>query len=104
MNNWAKRHPDDRIIGFWPGSAIHLRKALEHPGWEDFEYESMDQDSLAWMGGLVLAQLSTNSATGYLDLVDLPDSEIYKGVTTKGARLANFLAAERVACSGKITI
>uniref|UniRef100_A0A8H7KFR0 FAD/NAD(P)-binding domain-containing protein n=1 Tax=Bionectria ochroleuca TaxID=29856 RepID=A0A8H7KFR0_BIOOC len=104
-NNWAKRHPDGRIIGFWPGSAIHLRKALEHPRWEDFEYESMDEDSLAWMGdGLVLAQLSVDSTTGYLDLVDVPDSEIYKGVAIEGARVANILAEERVVCSGKIAI
>ncbi|CAH0027783.1 unnamed protein product [Clonostachys rhizophaga] len=72
--------------------------------WEDFEYESMDEDSLAWMGnGLVLAQLSADSTTGYLDLVDVPDSEIYKGVATEGACVANILAEERVICSSKIT-
>jgi hypothetical protein len=65
----------------------------------------MDEDSLAWMGnGLVLAQLSADSTTGYLDLVDVPDSEIYKGVAIEGARVANILAEERVVCSGKIAI
>ncbi|KAH9234571.1 hypothetical protein K456DRAFT_1835234 [Colletotrichum gloeosporioides 23] len=75
-NNWAKRTSNGRMLGYWPGSAIHQRATLMHPRFEDFEYVSNDEDesdSLAWMGnGMIMAQEMNTSTTGYLDLVDKP--------------------------------
>ncbi|KAK1856070.1 flavin-binding monooxygenase [Colletotrichum chrysophilum] len=75
-NNWAKRTSNGRMLGYWPGSAVHQRTTLMHPRFEDFEYVSNDEnegDSLAWMGnGMIMAQEMNTSTTGYLDLVDKP--------------------------------
>ncbi|KAF4811490.1 FAD-binding monooxygenase moxY [Colletotrichum siamense] len=75
-NNWAKRTSNGRMLGYWPGSAVHQRATLMHPRFEDFEYVSNDEDesdSLAWMGnGMIMAQEMNTSTTGYLDLVDKP--------------------------------
>lgn len=75
-NNWAKRTSNGRMLGYWPGSAVHQRATLMHPRYEDFEYVPNDEDesdSLAWMGnGMIMAQEMDTSTTGYLDLVDKP--------------------------------
>ncbi|KAJ5116039.1 FAD-binding monooxygenase moxY [Penicillium angulare] len=75
-NNWAKRTSNGRMLGYWPGSAVHQRATLAHPRFEDFDYESNDTDeidSLAWMGnGMIMAQELNISTTGYLDTVDKP--------------------------------
>lgn len=75
-NNWEKRTSNGRMIGYWPGSAVHQRATLAHPRFEDFDYESNDADeidSLAWMGnGMIMAQEMDTSTTGYLDTMDKP--------------------------------
>ncbi|CAG9961945.1 unnamed protein product [Clonostachys byssicola] len=75
-NNWAKRTANGRMLGYWPGSAVHQRATLAHPRFEDFDYESNDTDeldSLAWMGnGMIMAQELKSSTTGYLDSSDKP--------------------------------
>ena len=75
-NNWAKRTANGRMLGYWPGSAVHQRATLAHPRFEDFDYCSHDVDeidSLAWMGnGTIMAQELNTSSTGYLDTVDKP--------------------------------
>ncbi|KAF2803258.1 FAD/NAD(P)-binding domain-containing protein [Mytilinidion resinicola] len=73
---WAKRTPNGRVLGYWPGGAVHQRATLETPRFEDFEYGSFDEDEedcLAWMGnGMIVAQEKDTSTTGYLDTVDVP--------------------------------
>ncbi|KAK3633144.1 hypothetical protein LTR56_015920 [Elasticomyces elasticus] len=75
-NNWAKRTSNGRMIGYWPGSAVHQRATLATPRFEDFEYSSFqseEADCLAWMGdGMIVAQKEGTSTTGYLDIVDIP--------------------------------
>jgi hypothetical protein len=83
-NNWAKRTNNGRMLGYWPGSAVHQRATLENTRFEDFDYTSLyegkDDDAenaenslLAWMGnGMVLATQLNESTTGYLDVVDIP--------------------------------
>lgn len=76
-NNWAKRTANGRMLGYWPGSAVHQRATLENPRFEDFDYCSFDSndelDILSWMGnGMIEAQMNKTSTTGYLDTVDVP--------------------------------
>lgn len=39
-NGWAKRTSNGRMLGYWPGSAVHQRATLANPRFEDFEYVS----------------------------------------------------------------
>ncbi|PIL26744.1 hypothetical protein GSI_11158 [Ganoderma sinense ZZ0214-1] len=51
--SWYKLGKEEgRIIGLWPGSNLHAVKALQHPRWEDYEYERADpeENSLYWLG------------------------------------------------------
>lgn len=64
------------MLGYWPGSAVHQRAALEHVRFEDFEYKSFEddeEDCLSWFGnGRIVAAELDASTTGYLDTVDVP--------------------------------
>ncbi|CAI7653527.1 unnamed protein product [Penicillium glandicola] len=74
-NNWAKRTANGRMLGYWPGSAVHQRATLANPRFEDFEYSSFDgeEDCLLWMGnGMITATMENTSTTRYLDTVDTP--------------------------------
>ncbi|KIW84309.1 hypothetical protein Z517_03559 [Fonsecaea pedrosoi CBS 271.37] len=75
--SWFKRNEDDgRIIGLWPGSALHASEALRHPRFEDFHYVPMPdtrENFLSWLGnGLTVAQERNENTTTYLDDVDVP--------------------------------
>ena len=45
---------EGRIVGLWPGSCLHAVRALEHPRWEDFNYEPLDgsgtRNRFYWLG------------------------------------------------------
>ncbi|TBU51272.1 hypothetical protein BD310DRAFT_910766 [Dichomitus squalens] len=43
---------EGRVVGLWPGSNVHAMRALQHPRWEDYEYEYADSEdnSLYWLG------------------------------------------------------
>ncbi|KAH8883205.1 flavin-binding monooxygenase [Thozetella sp. PMI_491] len=75
-NNWAKRTANGRMLGYWPGSAVHQRATLAAPRFEDFEYTSFtegEEDMLEWMGnGMIMASMEDTSTTGYLDNVQVP--------------------------------
>lgn len=52
---WTSRpHLDERpiLIYLLLGSVLHALKSLEHPRWEDFEYEQSDKgkNRLHWLG------------------------------------------------------
>ena len=70
--SWYRLGKDSgRIVGLWPGtspphlrtihprltlshtgSSLHAQRALQHPRWEDYEYEQLDEDEngLYWLG------------------------------------------------------
>ncbi|KAF2492799.1 hypothetical protein BU16DRAFT_564111 [Lophium mytilinum] len=66
-DQWAKRTPNGRVLGYWPGGAVHQRATLDTPRFEDFEHSSFDEDEddcLAWMGnGMIVAQEKDTSTT-----------------------------------------
>ena len=65
---------DGKIIGLWPGSSLHAMKALEHPRWEDYEYELEEkEDELSWLGnGWTIEDVNRGNLGYYVDFVDLP--------------------------------
>ena len=72
--SWYKLGKEEgRVVGLWPGqstrpfccdavlsqsfrlclgSSLHAMRALQHPRWEDYDYESADPDenSMYWLG------------------------------------------------------
>ncbi|PIL29539.1 hypothetical protein GSI_08347 [Ganoderma sinense ZZ0214-1] len=51
--SWYKLGGDTgRVFGIWPGSVLYMSRTLEHPRWEDFEYERSDavKNRLYWLG------------------------------------------------------
>lgn len=92
-------------MGYWPGSAVHQRVALEHPRWEDFDYQSFNKDSLSWMGnGLTTSQMNNTPTTGYLETVDVPRMNCVDNSGAMGVQgtVAVSDAVERVICCGDL--
>jgi hypothetical protein len=44
--SWYKGTAGNRVIGLWSGSTSHALEALRAPRWEDFEYESKEENEL----------------------------------------------------------
>lgn len=69
-NSWYRSDggKGDRITGLWPGSTLHCLEALRTPRWEDFEYESRDENLLRWLGnGWSVTQLGEGDPAWYLE-------------------------------------
>lgn len=59
-NSWYRSEAGKgaRITGLWPGSTLHCLETLRAPRWEDFEFESCDENRLRWLGnGWSITQL-----------------------------------------------
>ncbi|TFY58142.1 hypothetical protein EVJ58_g6594 [Rhodofomes roseus] len=51
--SWYKMGKEEgRVVALWPGSCLHAVRALEHPRWEDFQYELPDgvKNRMHWLG------------------------------------------------------
>ncbi|EFW99731.1 monooxygenase-like protein [Grosmannia clavigera kw1407] len=80
--SWYRSHggTGDRIVGLWPGSTLHALEVLRSPRWEDFVYETADDDvsapnRLRWLGnGRSVTQLGRGDPSWYLNpnQVDVP--------------------------------
>ncbi|KAL1738546.1 hypothetical protein HDZ31DRAFT_69882, partial [Schizophyllum fasciatum] len=76
--SWYKNgKADGRIWALWPGSTLHMIRALEHPRWEDFVFqplEEMDQNRFYWLGyGATKADMDpAGNKAFYLDKIDIP--------------------------------
>jgi hypothetical protein len=65
----------DRILALWPGSILHAMETFRAPRWEDFEFESLHQNRLRWLGnGWSETLMDGGDASWYLnpDHVDVP--------------------------------
>lgn len=51
-NSWYRSQTDNgiRVTGLWPGSTLHCLETLRAPRWEDFEYESKEENRMRWLG------------------------------------------------------
>ncbi|KAJ3871890.1 FAD/NAD-binding domain-containing protein [Lentinula edodes] len=77
--SWYKVGKEEgRVVSLWPGSCLHCIKALEHPRWEDYDYEPLDPDNnrFFWLGnGNTLAdKIPGSDRSWYLspEEVDIP--------------------------------
>ncbi|KAI0027324.1 hypothetical protein K488DRAFT_61956 [Vararia minispora EC-137] len=74
-HNWY-RSADGWVSGLWPGSCLHVCRALSHPRWEDFALEPLDKtrNRFFWLGD---GQTENEKIEGanrawYLNNVDIP--------------------------------
>ncbi|KAG6883310.1 hypothetical protein C0993_006878, partial [Termitomyces sp. T159_Od127] len=76
--SWYKAGKDvGRVIALWPGSSLHAARALEHPRWEDYNYEPLDgpvKNRMYWLGdGQTVDNKSPNGDKAwYLKDIDYP--------------------------------
>ncbi|TRM61604.1 hypothetical protein BD626DRAFT_501587 [Schizophyllum amplum] len=76
--SWYKNgNVEGRISALYPGSTLHFTRALEHPRWEDYEYEALDSDNrnrFFWLGnGGTVSDFDPNGDKAfYLNNVDIP--------------------------------
>ncbi|KAL1739372.1 hypothetical protein HDZ31DRAFT_14535, partial [Schizophyllum fasciatum] len=75
--SWYKNgQPDGRVRALYPGSTLHLIRALEHPRWEDYTYELLEgnHNRFHWFGnGGTMADLDpAGNKTFYMDNIDYP--------------------------------
>ncbi|KAF5392488.1 hypothetical protein D9757_002209 [Collybiopsis confluens] len=76
--SWYKVGKEEgRVVALWPGSTLHCVRALEHPRWEDFDYEPLDpgvNNRFFWFGdGNTMADIIPGSDRAwYLDEVNVP--------------------------------
>jgi hypothetical protein len=69
-NSWYRSDggKGDRITGLWPGSPLHCLEALRAPRWEDFDFETKDENRLRWLGnGWSVTQLDGGDPAWYLE-------------------------------------
>ncbi|RDW92264.1 hypothetical protein BP5796_01658 [Coleophoma crateriformis] len=66
----------DRISALWPGSSLHMLETLRAPRWEDYEFESRDENRLRWLGNGWSVSLieGQGDPSWYInpDVVDIP--------------------------------
>lgn len=64
-----------RISALWPGSLLHLMECLRAPRWEDWDFESKEQNRFRWLGnGFSVTLTGGGDPSFYLnpDIVDVP--------------------------------
>lgn len=69
-NSWYRSEggKGNRITGLWPGSTLHCLETLRTPRWEDFDYESKDENRLRWLGnGWSITQQGQGDPAWYLE-------------------------------------
>ncbi|KAJ7150403.1 FAD/NAD-binding domain-containing protein [Mycena filopes] len=75
--SWYKQgNEEGRVVALWPGSCLHAARALEHPRWEDYNYEPLDGQTnrFFWAGnGTTVAEETPGADKAwYLSEVDFP--------------------------------
>jgi len=58
----------------WPGSVLHLIRALQEPRWQDFEYQYLNENLFAYLGDgwTDLEKKAGGDTAYYLDEIDVP--------------------------------
>ncbi|KAK4154652.1 hypothetical protein C8A00DRAFT_32545 [Chaetomidium leptoderma] len=71
--SWYQR--DGKVVGLWPGSTLHALEALRAPRWEDWVYESVEEEEgaggdngLRWLGnGWSETQVDNGDPSWYIN-------------------------------------
>jgi hypothetical protein len=67
-NSWYRSEGGrgDRITVLWPGSTLHALETFRAPRWEDFDFESIDENRLRWLGnGWSVTQMGEGDPAWY---------------------------------------
>lgn len=65
----------DRISALWPGSSLHMLETIRAPRWEDFDFESKEENRFRWLGnGFSVCLTGGGDPSWYLNpgFVDIP--------------------------------
>jgi len=81
--SWYKSPSGDRITILWPGSSLHALECFRSPRWEDFDYETNEENRLRWLGNGWSVSLTGGAdpawyiADGFVDqpLVGTPEND-----------------------------
>ncbi|KAK7063928.1 hypothetical protein R3P38DRAFT_2821268 [Favolaschia claudopus] len=81
--SWYKQGlSEGRVVALWPGSCLHAVRALEHPRWEDYTYESLNghKNRFFWAGnGTTVAEETPGADRAwYLSQVDFPPVPLHQ--------------------------
>jgi len=68
---WYRR--GDRVVGIYPGSVLHAKKALEYPRWEDYEITHQNGRFGHFGNGWTVAERDGGETAEYVRDVDLPE-------------------------------
>jgi len=80
--SWYKQGKEEgRVVALWPGSCLHAARALEHPRWEDYNYEPLNghTNRFFWAGnGTTVAEETPGADRAwYLSEVDYPPVQLH---------------------------
>ncbi|KAF9011133.1 hypothetical protein BDQ17DRAFT_1387598 [Cyathus striatus] len=80
--SWYKVGKEEgRVVALWPGSPLHAARALQHPRWEDFNYELLDgvQNRFHWLGdgNTVADTIPQADKAWYLHEIDYPPGALF---------------------------
>jgi len=75
--SWYKAGKEEgRVVAIWPGSPLHCARALEHPRWEDYVFEPLDnvKNRFYWLGDghTVADREKDGDKAWYLNEIDYP--------------------------------
>ncbi|KIM80335.1 hypothetical protein PILCRDRAFT_530429 [Piloderma croceum F 1598] len=70
-NAWYRR--GGRVVGIYPGSVLHAKKALEYPRWEDYEITYQNGRFGNFGNGWTVAERDGGETAEYVRDVDLPE-------------------------------
>ncbi|KAL0570192.1 hypothetical protein V5O48_011766, partial [Marasmius crinis-equi] len=97
---WYKAGKEDgRVSTLWPGSTLHMRRALDNPRWEDFDYKLLDDkpgNRFYWFGeGQTVPDKTGKDRAWYLDPkhIDFPPVR-YASVNTNRDFIVNLKRTE----------
>ncbi|KAL5536604.1 hypothetical protein ACEPAF_427 [Sanghuangporus sanghuang] len=78
-HSWYKLGKEEgRIVGLWPGSCLHAVRTIEHPRWEDYNYEPLEESKTRnrffWLGdgSTYNEKHMVGDRAWYLNNVDIP--------------------------------
>jgi cation diffusion facilitator CzcD-associated flavoprotein CzcO len=68
---------DGRNVALWPGSVLHLIRTLQHPRWQDYDYEYLNEENIFGYlgdGWTEIEKSEDGDRAYYLDEIDFPSS------------------------------
>ena len=92
-NSWHRSEggKGNMITGLWPGSTLHALETLMAPRWENFDYESNEENKLKWLGSSWSVTQRGGGPAWYLEpsMMDVPKAGKPEQFETHAARTSS---------------